>query len=137
MEYITKTFDKLSKDEQEDIIRGDCPSEYELIDHPDCRRSNSISCLECWKWSLEQDRKSDKEKEETMKVEVTRKVEVELEEFWVVRGIHVNMSDKKEVVIEKEYLREPTPAEIAEFAIDNVPRGVDFCSVEHNYRLRD
>ena len=138
MTYITSKFEKMTPDMQEELMSECCPSDYGLVDAPECTYfCQGIPCEDCWKRALDRDRDSEKKKEENMKVEVMRKVEVEIEEFWVLRGIHINMSDKKEVVAEQVMITEPTKEDIATFLVDNVPRGVDFCSVEHNYRFKD
>ena len=68
-----------------------------------------------------------------MKVDIIKQETVELEEYWVIRGIAYK-GIKKEVVAELEIEAEPNSFGIAQFLIDN-PRA-DFCSVEHNYRLK-
>lgn len=69
-----------------------------------------------------------------MKVNVLKKVEIEIDEYWVIRGIKDN-GNKKEVVAELALNIEPNTLAIAQFLIDN-PK-VDFCSVLHNYALID
>lgn len=67
-----------------------------------------------------------------MKVNILRKVEVEIDEYWVIRGIK-DSGTKKEVVAELALNIEPNALAIAQFLIDH-PKA-DFCSVEHNYAL--
>ena len=67
-----------------------------------------------------------------MKVDIIKKETVELEEYWVIRGI-ADKGIKKEVVAEFALPIEPNELAIAQFLINN-PKA-DFCSVEHNYRL--
>ena len=70
-----------------------------------------------------------------MKVDIVKREIVELEEYWVIRGIKVNThTKKKEVVAEFALPIEPNNLAIAQFLINN-PKA-DFCSVEHNYRLK-
>lgn len=66
------------------------------------------------------------------KIEVVRKTTVEIEEFWVIRGIK-DKSTKKEVVAEHKMSVEPNSLAIAQFLV-NHPEA-DFCSVSHDYRL--
>ena len=74
-------------------------------------------------------RKVEISKTETVEVKKT----VELEEYWVLRGIK-DTGCKKEVVMEKELDEIPMADEIAQFLNDN-PKAT-FCSVEHNFRLK-
>lgn len=67
-----------------------------------------------------------------MVVEVVKKEAVELEEYWVIRGIK-DTGTKKEVVGEHFIPVEPNALAIAQFLINHP--SADFCSVEHNFRL--
>lgn len=65
-----------------------------------------------------------------MIVEVYQKTSIEIEEYWVLRG--VKAGKKKEVIAEFELSKVPSGREIGQFLLNNPE--VDFCSVEHNYR---
>lgn len=67
-----------------------------------------------------------------MRVNILKKVEVEVDEYWVIRGIK-DSGKKKEVVAEFALNIEPNALAIARFLADNP--SADFCSVEHNYAL--
>ena len=67
-----------------------------------------------------------------MKVEVVRKTIVEIEEYWVIRGIK-DKGTKKEVIAEHKMPVEPNTLAIAQFLVNNP--GADFCAVSHNYKL--
>ena len=67
-----------------------------------------------------------------MKVNILKKVEVEIEEYWVIRGIK-DSKTKKEVVAELALNIEPNALAIAQFLSENP--NADFCSIEHNYAL--
>lgn len=150
MRYITYKIDNMSADRREVIFSESCPSDYGLLDDPQCVVCDlHVCCEECWKRALDMDRDavdiSKREEEKNMKVEVVKKMEVELQEYWVLRGIK-NVTLKynystvynKEVVVEKEMSTEPTQNEIAEFLLENQAKyGISFVSVEHNYRLVD
>lgn len=69
---------------------------------------------------------------DSMKVEIVKKQEVELEEYWVIRGIK-DTGTKKEVVAEHKMPVEPNSLAIAQFLVNN-PKA-DFCAVSHNYEL--
>ena len=69
-----------------------------------------------------------------MEVEVVKKETVELEEYWVIRGIK-DTGIKKEVVGEHRIPVEPNALAIAQFLVNHP--SADFCSVEHNYRLAE
>lgn len=66
-------------------------------------------------------------------VEVVAKSLVEIEEYWVIRGIRENSNKGKEVVKEEELDHNPTLNDIAQFLASN--SNVDFCSVAHNYKM--
>ncbi len=66
-----------------------------------------------------------------MKIDV--KQTVELEEFWMLRGVRDTVI-RKEVVAEKEITHYPTEEDVAQFLYDN-PK-VNYCSVQPNYRLK-
>lgn len=68
-----------------------------------------------------------------MKVEIIKKEEVEIIEYWVIRGIK-EIGMRKMVVVELEVEAEPNIFGIAQFLIDHPT--ADFCSVEHNYRIK-
>ena len=68
-----------------------------------------------------------------MKLEVIKRQEIELVEYWVLRGIK-DTGAKKEVVAEKKWGIEPSHLDIAYFLIDHPD--ADFCSIEHNFRLK-
>ena len=67
-----------------------------------------------------------------MVVEIVKKEVVELEEYWVIRGIK-DTGIKKEVVGEHRIPVEPNALAIGQFLINHP--SADFCSVEHNFRL--
>lgn len=73
-------------------------------------------------------RKIDITKTETVEVKQT----VELDSFWVLRGIK-DTGTKKEVVAELRLDDIPTDEKIAQFLIDN-PKA-DFCSAVHNFEI--
>lgn len=73
-------------------------------------------------------RKIDITKTETVEVKQT----VELDSFWVLRGIKDTGSDKK-VVAELRMKESPSHEDIAQFLIDN-PKA-NFCSVTHNFEI--
>lgn len=66
-----------------------------------------------------------------MKKKVEIKIEREIEEYWLLRGIYDNGLQKR-VVTEKEFDRHPTTCEIAEFLEESK---ATFVSIEHNYRF--
>lgn len=68
-----------------------------------------------------------------MIVEIVKKEVVEVEEFWVIRGIK-DTGTKKEVVGEHRIPAEPDTVAIALFLADHP--SADFCSVEHNFKLK-
>lgn len=67
-----------------------------------------------------------------MIIEIVKKEVVEVEEYWVIRGIK-DTGTKKEVVGEHVIPVEPNALAIAQFLV-NYP-SASFCSVEHNFRL--
>lgn len=67
------------------------------------------------------------------KVMVMTKHEVELVEYWAIRGVQLN-GEKKQVVAEMEIYIEPNELIIAQFLADYP--NVAFCTVEHNYKLK-
>lgn len=67
-----------------------------------------------------------------MVVEILKKEVVEVEEYWVIRGIK-DTGIKKEVVGEHCIPVEPNALAIAQFLINHP--SADFCSVAHNFRL--
>lgn len=67
-----------------------------------------------------------------MVVEIVKKEVVEVEEYWVIRGIK-DTGTKKEVVGEHHIPVEPNALAIAQFLFNHP--SADFCSVEHNFRL--
>ena len=68
-----------------------------------------------------------------MKKKVEIKIEREIEEYWLLRGIYDNGLQKR-VVTEKEFDRHPTTCEIAEFLEESK---ATFVSIERNYRFPD
>lgn len=68
-----------------------------------------------------------------MKKKVEIKIEREIEEYWLLRGIYDNGLQKR-VVAEKEFDRHPTTCEIAEFLEESK---ATFVSIEHNFRFPD
>ena len=68
-----------------------------------------------------------------MKVEIIKKEEVEIIEYWLIRGIK-DTGIKKEVVAEFEMIIEPNALALASFLANN-PQA-DFCTVSHNYRIK-
>ena len=67
-----------------------------------------------------------------MKVEIIERKEVELEEFWVIRGIE-DIGVKKTVVAEHTCKLKPRHEDVAQFLLSH-PEAT-FASVEHNYAL--
>lgn len=67
-----------------------------------------------------------------MIVDVIKKTTVEIEEFWVIRGVRDKA--KKEVIAEHRMPIEPNALAIAQF-LTNHPEA-DFCSVSHDYELK-
>lgn len=67
-----------------------------------------------------------------MRVEIVKKEVVEVEDFWVIRGIK-DTGTKKEVVGEHVIPVEPNSLAIAQFLVNHP--SADFCSVEHNFKL--
>lgn len=71
----------------------------------------------------------------THKVTITTKEEKTVEEYWILHGVYaldkhlLQMSGRTEP---KEYSREPTIEEIAQFLSDS---HADFVTVNHNYRF--
>ena len=65
------------------------------------------------------------------------KTEVDIEKYYVLRGINVNKNGVKTVIEEKEIELDPftndATEEIAQMLVDNPE--VTFCSVVENYRL--
>lgn len=68
----------------------------------------------------------------SVKVNILKKVEVEIDEYWVIRGIK-DSGTKKEVVAEFALNIEPNALAIAQFLVDHP--SADFCTIEHNYKL--
>lgn len=68
-----------------------------------------------------------------MKKKVEIKIEREIEEYWLLRGVYDNGFQKR-VVAEKEFDRHPTTREIAEFLEESK---ATFVSVEHNFRFSE
>ena len=66
------------------------------------------------------------------KVDIVKKETVELEEFWVIRGIK-DTGLRKTVVAEYKTVIEPNKVEIAQFLMKNPE--ADFCSVSHDYAI--
>lgn len=64
---------------------------------------------------------------------VKKEVRKKLESYYLLRGIKQD-SSKKIVTNETKFYRRPTDEEIAIFIFET---GVDFASVEKNYRLLD
>lgn len=59
-----------------------------------------------------------------------------LEEFWMLRGIRTNLvNGKKEVVVEREFERQPTDEDITNFLVMHKSKGIDFVSMTHNFRI--
>lgn len=67
-----------------------------------------------------------------MEVEIVKKEKVELEEYWVIRGIK-DTGTKTEVVGERRTPIEPNELGIAQFLVNHP--SADFCSIEHNFKL--
>lgn len=65
-------------------------------------------------------------------VDIIKKEKVDLEEFWVIRGIK-DTGLNKTVVAEHRTAFEPKQIEIAQFLL-NHPEA-DFCSVSHDYAI--
>lgn len=70
-----------------------------------------------------------------MQIDVITKKTVELEAFWMLRGIKIKPNGVKEVVVEKESCIEPNSLAIAQF-LSTFPEA-DFVSVQENYRLAE
>ena len=68
-----------------------------------------------------------------MKVDIIKKETVELEEFWVIRGVK-DTGLSKTVVAEFKMPVEPNALAIAQFLINNP--SADFCSISHDYCLK-
>lgn len=68
-----------------------------------------------------------------MQKKVEIKIEREIEEYWLLRGIYDNGLQKR-VVAEKEFDRHPTTCEIAEFLEGSK---ATFVSIEHNFRFSE
>ncbi len=66
-------------------------------------------------------------------VDIKMKKKMILEDYWLLRGIYTGYNNSKSVVKEQEFSQPPGIEEIANFIAEN--KDVDFCSVEHNYRL--
>lgn len=88
--------------------------------------------------NLQQNQADGKEAERKMsmnrKAEIITKKVIEMEEYWVIRGIRTNSHGGKEVVKEAEFDHLPTLDDIAQFLANN--SNADFCSVAHNYKIR-
>lgn len=61
------------------------------------------------------------------------KIEREIEEYWLLRGIYDDKLQKR-VIAEKEFDRHPTIAEIADFLEESK---ATFASIERNFRFPD
>lgn len=70
-----------------------------------------------------------------MLVNIVKQDIVDMQEYWVIRGVKEDKKVKK-VVVEVEFYNKPETSDIALFLLENKDR-VDFCSVEHNYRLAE
>lgn len=57
---------------------------------------------------------------------------VEIEDYYLLRGVSDNPGFGKKVKSEKEFDHNPTVEEIAGFLVESE---ADFASIEHNYRL--
>ena len=65
---------------------------------------------------------------------VVKKTEIKIEQFWTIRGIHINpFTGAKEVECEEEMDHAPDENDIATF-INNKRGLIDFVSVIVNYR---
>lgn len=61
--------------------------------------------------------------------------EIELNKFWVLRGVKVKDNGTKEVVDEARFEYQPNEQDIAKFLINC--KECDFCSVVENYSLAE
>lgn len=66
-----------------------------------------------------------------MKKKVEIKIEREIEEYWLLRGIYDDKLQKR-VIAEKEFDRLPTMGEIAKFLEESK---ATFVSIENNFRF--
>lgn len=67
-----------------------------------------------------------------MNVTIMTKQEVDLQEYYVLRGIRGDLGKEKRVVAEREFSTEPGPADIVKFIVET---GCSFVSVVKNYRI--
>ena len=89
---------------------------------PDCFYRSAIVA-----WKPYEEKKG----ETTMTHTVTIATQVQLEEYFVLRGI-IEVGEKKKVISEKEFDAEPTLTDIAQFLMES---GADFVSKVVNYRV--
>ena len=68
-----------------------------------------------------------------MIVDVIKREAVEIEEFWVIRGVK-DTGLSKTVVAEHKIPVEPNALAIAQFLVNNP--SADFCSVSHDYKIK-
>lgn len=69
-----------------------------------------------------------------MRVTVKTEKEVELNSYYVIRGIGVRFDGTKSVIAEKRFERKPSVDEIAAFILEC---GCAFASVVENYCIED
>lgn len=67
-----------------------------------------------------------------MNVTIMTKQEVNLQKYYVLRGIRGGVGDEKRVIAEREFATEPSVLDIAKFIVET---GCDFVSVDTNYRI--
>lgn len=67
-----------------------------------------------------------------MNVEIISKQEVDLQEYYVLRGIRGGLGGEKHVIAEREFATRPRVQDVAKFIMET---GCDFASVAMNYRI--
>lgn len=67
-----------------------------------------------------------------MNVTIVTKQEVNLQEYYVLRGIRGGIGEEKRVIAEREFVVPPDDKEIAKFIVET---GCDFASAVTNYRI--
>lgn len=131
--------EKLAQEHPEEVSEfwnggcHNCPYSYGYEGEPDYYEYCCHTvCKDCWDREMPTESEAVEKEIKRMKIEVVKKQSVELEEFWVVRGVKDTGLNKK-VVAELIMSNEPNELDIAQFLLDNP--SADFCSVSHDYRL--
>lgn len=67
-----------------------------------------------------------------MNISIITKKEVDLQQYYVLRGIRGEIGGEKRVIAEREFVAKPSAQDVAKFIMET---GCDFASAVINYRI--